>query len=128
MLFPPSMTVYSELTSQLAQEYDIFDIIGEGVFGDEWKQSQILLEINDIATLDENQLVALVGYTDSQSASSSAGRQHRSYGVAVMDVTGKTLGVTKFIDLAYSSVSTDIRCPAVLTSRTREAERFILVC
>jgi hypothetical protein len=89
----------------LAQEYDIVDIIGDGVFGDEWKQSQVLLEINDIATLDENQLVALVGYTDSQSASSSAGRQERSYGIATIDVTGKNLAVSRFIDMAYSSVS-----------------------
>jgi hypothetical protein len=90
---------------KLAQEFDIVDLIGEGVFGDEWKQAQVLLEINDIVTLDGSQLVALVGYTDSQSASTSSDRAARSYGLAILETSAKSLVVSRFIDIAYTPVS-----------------------
>jgi hypothetical protein len=86
----------------LAQEYDIVDLIGEGVFGDEWKQQKVKLEINDIAQLDGS-LVALVGWVGDESASTSD-REQRTYGLAVLENSGKTLGVSRFIDLAYTPV------------------------
>jgi hypothetical protein len=88
----------------LAQEYDIVDLIGEGVFGDEWKQQKVKLEINDIAQLDDS-LVALVGWVGNESASTSSDREQRTYGLAVLESSGKTLGVSRFIDLAYTPVS-----------------------
>jgi hypothetical protein len=78
------------------------NLIGEGVFGDDWKQA---IEINDIAPLDSSQLVALVGYTDGQHASSSTDRAGRSYGLAILDISGKNLVVSRFIDLEYTPVS-----------------------
>ena len=66
----------------MAQEYDIVDLIGEGVFGDEWKQQKVKLEINDIAQLDDT-LVALVGWVGDESASTSD-REQRTYGLAVL--------------------------------------------
>jgi hypothetical protein len=79
-------------------------LIGEGVFGDEWKAQKVLLEINDIAPLDDS-LVALVGWTENKSASTSSDRQGRSYGLALLETSGKTLVVSRFIDLAYTPVS-----------------------
>ena len=88
---------------QLAHEYDIVDLIGEGVFGDEWKQQKVKLEINDIAKLDDS-LVALVGWVGDESASTSD-REQRTYGLAVLENSGKTIIVSRFIDLAYTPVS-----------------------
>jgi len=88
---------------QLSQEYDIVDLIGEGVFGDEWKQQKVKLEINDIAQLDDS-LVALVGWVGDESASTS-NREQRTYGLAVLENSDKTLSVSRFIDLAYTPVS-----------------------
>lgn len=89
------------------QEYDIVDIIGEGVFGDEWRQSQVLLEVNDIAFVGETQLAALVGYTESQSASSSAGSKARSYGIAFLDLGGRSgaMTIARFVNLNHTPVS-----------------------
>jgi hypothetical protein len=86
----------------LAQEYDIVDLIGEGVFGDEWKQQKVKLEINDIAKLDDS-LVALVGWVGDESASTSD-REQRTYGLAVLENSGKTLSVSRFIDIIYTPV------------------------
>lgn len=91
---------------QLVQEYDIIDIIGEGVFGDQWKQSQVMLEIKDIGFTGDSQLAAVVGYTENQSASSSTANQARSYGVALLDLSSRSgaITVTRFIDIAYTPV------------------------
>jgi len=78
-------------------------LIGEGVFGDEWKQQKVKLEINDIAQLDDS-LVALVGWVGDESASTSD-REQRTYGLAMLENTGKTLSVSRFIDLSYIPVS-----------------------
>ena len=78
-------------------------MIGEGVFGDEWKQQKVKLEINDIAQLDDS-LVALVGWVGDESASTSD-REQRTYGLAMLENTGKTLSVSRFIDLSYIPVS-----------------------
>lgn len=77
------------------------------MFGDQWKQSQILLEVNDVAFTGDDQLAALVAYTENQSASSSTANQVRSYGVALLDLGGRSGGISvgRFIDLAYSPVS-----------------------
>lgn len=91
---------------QLVQEYDLVDIIGEGVFGDEWKQSQVLLEVSDIVFSGENQLAALVGYSESQAASSSASNSGKQFGVALLDLSGRSNSVTvsRFIDMTYVPV------------------------
>jgi hypothetical protein len=62
--------------------------------------------VNDIAFTDDNQLAALIGYTENQSASSSTANQARSYGVALLDLGGRSgsISVGRFIDLAYSPV------------------------
>jgi len=78
-------------------------LIGEGVFGDEWKQQKVKLEINDIAQLDDS-LVVLVGWVGDESASTSD-REQRTYGLAVLENSGKTLSVSRFIDLSYIPVS-----------------------
>ena len=86
------------------------------MFGDEWKQSQILLEVNDITFTGENQLAAVIGYTEHQSASSSTANQTRSYGVALLDLGGRSgaISVARFFDLDYTPVSYTI-----LMARTR---------
>ena len=78
-------------------------MIGEGVFGDEWKQQKVKLEINDIVQLDDS-LVALVGWVGDESGSTSD-REQRTYGLAVLENSGKTLSVSRFIDLSYIPVS-----------------------
>ena len=88
------------------QEYDIIDTIGDSVFGDDWKQSQILLEVNDIVVTGDNQLAALIGYTENQSASSSTANQARSYGVVLLDLGGRSgaINLVRFIELTYTPV------------------------
>lgn len=115
------------------QEYDIVDIIGEGVFGDEWRQSQVQLEVSDIIFSGENQLAALVGYTENQSASSTAARKERSYGVALLDLGGRSGSITisRFIDVAYKPVRVTRASSAwsVLTSpRTHRSLRVSRDC
>jgi len=80
------------------------DIIGEGAFQDDWANNRVKLEINDIAGLDDS-LIALVAWSETQAASSSSDRESRSYGLAVLETSGKTLAVSKFIELAYTPVS-----------------------
>lgn len=99
-----AILILDQADTQLAQEYDVVDLIGEGVFGDEWKQQKVKLEINDIAQLDDS-LVALVGYIGNEGASTSSNGEQRAYGLAVLETSGKTLVVSRFIDLAYTPVS-----------------------
>jgi hypothetical protein len=73
------------------------------VFGDEWKQQKVKLEINDISQLDGS-LVALIGWVGDESASTSD-REQRTYGLAVLENSGKTLSVSRFVDISYIPVS-----------------------
>ena len=93
------------------QEYDIVDIVGESVFGDEWRQSNVQLEISDVIFSGDNQLVALVGYTETQAASSSSATRARAYGLALLDLGGRSgsITVSRFIDVAYKPVRTSHR-------------------
>lgn len=76
------------------------------MFGDDWKQSQILLEVNDIVVTGDNQLAALIGYIENQSASSSTANQARSYGVVLLDLGGRSgaINLVRFIELTYTPV------------------------
>lgn len=122
---------------QLVQEYDLLDIIGEGVFGEDWKRSQVLIEVNDIAFSGENQLAALVGYSESQAASSSSPNSAKSYGVALLDTAGRSGNITvlRFIDMinvpvrtrlslrGCTRLTTSVGCRARLNSQTVAASR-----
>ncbi|OCF44072.1 hypothetical protein I317_02025 [Kwoniella heveanensis CBS 569] len=84
------------------QEFDLHETVGNWLF-DNWSSGDISLELNDVVSLDQDEIAVLVSYVEQRSSTSGYPRLHNSHAIVTFAIhpRSQALVISKAINVSY---------------------------